>query len=100
MKVLGHISIVMIGIVYGVLLSITYMVFALALFLISISYLGDFEEILSKMYIYYLPFSILLASVVLKQYKESFIILVAICTELYFLYLWKEYWENTTWTIF
>jgi hypothetical protein len=102
MKNLEYISTLILSIIYGVLLSIIYLMFALVIFFICVGYFGwdDFAEILSNTYIYYLPICILLTSLVLKQYKEFCVILIAICSELYILHLWIEYWENVRWNIF
>lgn len=94
MKILGYLTTLILGVLAGAILGVVYLIFAYLVLILSITSLGEYEEILTSIYLYYLPIIILLTALILSQYKFFIIILIAFLTETYLWHLWTESWEQ------
>jgi hypothetical protein len=94
MKILGYLTKLILGVFAGAILGVVYLIFAFLVIALSTTSLGEYEEILTNIYLYYLPIIILLTALILSQYRSFIIILIAFLTETCLWYLWTESWEH------
>ncbi|MNR15945.1 hypothetical protein [Paenibacillus oryzisoli] len=82
-KVIDFIGLILLGIFLG----FTYSIVSIVILAICSPYLETYYEMFTQIYTYFLPLAILLTTIVFKQVKPFILILVAILTGTYFMYL-------------
>ncbi len=86
LKVIEFIGLILLGILVGSL----YLILSVIIMVLCSPYLEAYYKMFSQIYMYYLPLSILLASIVFNQGKAFISILTAILTGAYLMYLWAH----------